>query len=53
MYYLSSEFLMGRSLTNAVQNLELTDTYSQAVKQLGYDSLIQRIMQAWQLMALH
>ena len=42
MYYLSAEFLMGRSLMNAVQNLELTDTYSQAVKQLGYVTLTQR-----------
>ncbi|CAL5225473.1 g8295 [Coccomyxa viridis] len=37
VYYLSAEFLMGRSLMNAVQNLELTGTYSEAVKQLGYD----------------
>ncbi len=42
VYYLSAEFLMGRSLMNAVQNLELTDTYSQAVKQLGYVTLTQR-----------
>lgn len=26
VYYLSAEFLMGRSLMNAVQNLELTGT---------------------------
>ena len=42
VYYLSAEFLMGRSLMNAVQNLELTDTYSQAVKQLGYVTHTQR-----------
>ncbi len=27
MYYLSAEFLMGRSLMNAVQNLELTGVW--------------------------
>ena len=43
---------MGRSLTNAVQNLELTDTYSQAVKQLGYETLTQRIAQVWPSLAL-
>lgn len=37
MYYLSAEFLMGRSLLNAVQNLELTGPLSEAIKKLGYD----------------
>ena len=50
MYYLSAEFLMGRSLTNAVQNLELTDTYSQAVKQLGYGTPAQSLLE---LLTLH
>ena len=36
VYYLSAEFLMGRSLTNTVQNLELTGPYAEAVKSLGY-----------------
>lgn len=36
IYYLSAEFLMGRSLLNTVQNLELTGPYSEAVKSLGY-----------------
>ena len=29
VYYLSAEFLMGRSLMNAIQNLELTGTLLQ------------------------
>ncbi|KAK9916350.1 hypothetical protein WJX75_001605 [Coccomyxa subellipsoidea] len=37
VYYLSAEFLMGRSLLNAVQNLELTGPLSEAIKKLGYD----------------
>ncbi len=37
VYYLSAEFLMGRSLLNTVQNLELTGPYSEAIKKLGYD----------------
>ena len=36
IYYLSAEFLMGRSLLNTVQNLELTGPYSEAIKSLGY-----------------
>ena len=37
MYYLSAEFLMGRSLLNAVYNLGVKDTYAAAIKELGYD----------------
>jgi len=37
VYYLSMEFLMGRSLTNSLYNLELKGTFSEALKQLGYD----------------
>ena len=36
IYYLSAEFLMGRSLLNTVMNLGLEEEYGQAVKQLGY-----------------
>ena len=36
MYYLSAEFLMGRSLFNTVYNLGLEGTYGEAVKKLGY-----------------
>jgi starch phosphorylase len=36
VYYLSAEFLMGRSLTNAVYNLGVDGPYGEAVKQLGY-----------------
>eukprot|EP00210_Caulerpa_lentillifera_P007275 g6957.t1 len=35
--YLSAEFLMGRSLWNAIHNLELENPYSEAVKTLGAD----------------
>lgn len=37
MYYLSAEFLMGRTLTNAVFNLGLEGEYGKALKQLGYE----------------
>jgi starch phosphorylase len=37
VYYLSAEFLMGRTLTNAVYNLGLQGPYAQALNQLGYD----------------
>ena len=37
VYYLSMEFLMGRSLLNSLLNLQLSDTYSSALGQLGYD----------------
>eukprot|EP00741_Cyanophora_paradoxa_P017388 tig00020964_g16797.t1 len=35
-YYLSMEFLMGRSLQNALYNLGLKDKYSEALTQLGF-----------------
>ena len=35
IYYLSAEFLMGRSLRNTVQNLGLEGAYGDALKQLG------------------
>lgn len=37
VYYLSAEFLMGRSLLNAVYNLGVKDSYAEAIKELGYD----------------
>lgn len=37
VYYLSAEFLMGRSLTNTVFNLGLEGPYADALRQLGYD----------------
>ena len=37
VYYLSMEFLQGRSLTNAVMNLGLSDKYVEALRELGYD----------------
>jgi starch phosphorylase len=36
IYYLSAEFLMGRSLLNTVLNLGLEGEFGEAVKQLGY-----------------
>ncbi len=35
VYYLSMEFLMGRSLKNNLYNLNLTDTFKSALKDLG------------------
>jgi starch phosphorylase len=37
VYYMSMEFLMGRSLTNALNNLGLKDTYTQALRELGHE----------------
>ena len=36
VYYLSMEFLMGRSLLNAINNLEVKDAYAEALAELGY-----------------
>lgn len=36
IYYLSAEFLMGRSLTNAVMNLNLKGPYAEAMTKMGY-----------------
>ena len=35
VYYLSMEFLMGRSLTNALNNLGVSASYTEALKELG------------------
>ncbi len=35
VYYLSMEFLMGRSLLNSLYNLDLKETYTEALQQLG------------------
>ncbi|MGE4559121.1 MAG: glycogen/starch/alpha-glucan phosphorylase [Desulfobulbus sp.] len=37
VYYLSLEFLVGRSLGNAILNMGLLDEVTQALEQLGYD----------------
>ena len=37
IYYLSMEFLMGRALGNNLCNLELFDTFSDALNQMGVD----------------
>ena len=36
MYYLSMEFLMGRSLLNALNNLGVVDQYTEALREMGY-----------------
>jgi starch phosphorylase len=36
VYYLSAEFLMGRSLLNTVYNLGLEGEYGKALQQMGY-----------------
>ena len=43
-YYLSMEFLMGRTLSNAMLNLGLNDTVSQAMYDLGID--LEELMEA-------
>ncbi len=44
MYYLSMEFLMGRSLLNALNNLGVVDQYTEALREMGYqlEDLIQK-----------
>ena len=37
VYYVSMEFLMGRSLENALMNLEFLDDFRNAMESLGYD----------------
>ena len=37
VYYLSMEFLMGRTLTNAISNIGCRDAFDQAVQRLGLD----------------
>ena len=37
VYYMSMEFLTGRSLLNATYNLGLKESYTEALTQLGYD----------------
>lgn len=36
IYYLSMEFLMGRSLLNALYNLDVKEQYAEALRELGY-----------------
>lgn len=36
VYYLSIEYLLGRTLANSIQNLKLEEPYTQALKQFGY-----------------
>ena len=44
VYYLSMEFLMGRSLLNALNNLGVVDQYTEALREMGYqlEDLIQK-----------
>eukprot|EP00210_Caulerpa_lentillifera_P000038 g37.t1 len=43
VYYLSMEFLMGRSLLNTLYNLSVKDSYTEALRELGYD--LEKVMQ--------
>ncbi|XP_057837765.2 uncharacterized protein LOC131047970 isoform X2 [Cryptomeria japonica] len=36
LFYLSLEFLMGRSLSNSIHNLGISDQYAEALKELGF-----------------
>lgn len=36
VYYLSAEFLMGRSLLNTIYNLNLGGEYGKALQEMGY-----------------
>ncbi|GAX74311.1 hypothetical protein CEUSTIGMA_g1760.t1 [Chlamydomonas eustigma] len=36
VYYLSMEFLMGRSLQNTLYNLDVAENYAEALRELGY-----------------
>lgn len=37
VYYMSMEFLLGRSLKNHLANMEMTDVFAKVVKKLGYE----------------
>ena len=37
VYYLSMEFLMGRSLLNTLYNLDIKEPYDEAIRELGYN----------------
>lgn len=37
VYYLSAEFLMGRTMTNAINNLGVEGEYAEAVREIGSD----------------
>ena len=37
VYYMSMEFLMGRSLLNSLYNLDIKPQYTEALRQLGYE----------------
>ena len=45
MYYLSMEFLMGRSLLNALYNLNIHGPYKEAIAELGYK--LEDLVGAW------
>lgn len=36
VYYLSMEFLMGRSLLNTLYNLDVAEPYAEALREMGY-----------------
>eukprot|EP00983_Pelagomonas_calceolata_P032117 1008301-Pelagomonas_calceolata.AAC.16 len=36
VYYLSMEFLMGRSLLNTLYNIDVAENYEEALREMGY-----------------
>lgn len=44
VYYLSIEWLMGRSLDNAVLNLDVRNTYETATQKLGFVSMGEHVV---------
>jgi starch phosphorylase len=53
VYYLSMEFLMGRSLLNALYNLQVKNQYVEALHELGYnlETLMEQVSATYLLCA--
>jgi starch phosphorylase len=53
VYYLSMEFLMGRSLLNALYNLQVKNQYVEALHELGYnlETLMEQVSATYLLYA--
>lgn len=45
VYYLSMEFLMGRSLLNTLYNLDVAEPYAEALREMGYnlENIVQKV----------